>query len=572
MSGPTITQAPVGKSVTDTISRGATVDTFSETFGSSVPEGQATPLYRGATRDDFADAILEEEDRNVRRQIAEVGGGEELYQQWETAKAYSKYYNVPATSVFDNIEQYDNEYFGQKPDYKTAPRAILDTAVAQATMMKVGKLYSEMNGWSLSALSGREEPEIQKEIDELMAKMPGLMTDIIPRSGLVNLGKMIAGAIPYTAEMVATAAVTGAVVGATGGAAAPAALAFFKSAAITTFGFAKGFEIMSGMEYSDMIANGVDKDVAKKWAPISGAALTAVEQVLGIESFMTGSLSSKMIRGVANKLATKIGVSGALSAAAKKAGKNLVGDAAAFAARKTAFGILVAEVTEPVEEGMQALLSSLTRYAAESISEEGSIKDPMTIRKAAKDIGQSMYAALITAPFLGVAGHIAAGIKNKEEAMAIASLATSMNKDDFAVTISRSGVLNDSGLSKEEQRAISDQIYEKQNQSAEEEAVAGAEAARKASTSPASSENIVRKTDGTLRLEARAIASAEDGTQTVEYIAGAAKGKGDVYGGITVQVSDESVTIADSDIEGEYLGLSQEMLASSSELFFRPDI
>ena len=570
MADPTI--IPIGTTIADALLRKTTTNNYNEVFAEKdggLPSSQAL----GATKNSLVESMKRDTDIRVRQALADAGASQDQYDKWETAKAIAEYRGVPALEVMKRIDEYAVDYFGDKPDYKTAPKAILDFGVAQAKMVKVGKLYSEMNGWSAASLLGRSDSEIEAEIEALKKSAYSLMSDVIPRGEGVKVAKMLAGAIPYTGEMVVQGAVVGAAVsavGGSGGAAAPAALAAIKASAITMFGLAKGFEIMSGMEYGEMISNGVDKSVAKTWAPIYGLTAAAVEQVLGVESFVSGSLSSKVVQSITNKIAAKIGISGVLTAASAKVGKELLNEAWVIAAKKTAIGVLVNTVSESGEEGIQALDDAIVRFAAEALTEElgGEISDPMTIGKMAESIKDDMVGALIISPFLGVFGHIGMGISNYEAAIKMAKSAPHMDKPDFIKAAVGANAFTPAGTDAEEAADVAGQVYDAQIKRALDDSASDAQVAAEAVKEGGPVAGVERMDDGSLRVEQKQTGTNTDGTRNVDYTAGAARGKGDIYGNVETVIdgTKNTVTITGADIQAEYATLSPEVFSNIAAL------
>jgi len=510
-------------------------------------------------------ALEDEEERNFKARIAESAELDpaidvsQAYARWDTAKAYAKMYNVPRSEAFANLERYDSDFFGRTPDYKTAPKAILDAGLAQVESMKIGKLYTELmlaeglnglipgEGQVFSGPTAERAAEIEAEIEAIKEKMSGYSSDIIPRGALVSLAKKISSATPYTVSILGTTAAAGAAVtaaGATFGLSSGLAMATIKSSIVSLVGFTAGFRIMVGLEYGEMIDRGIDPKEAAKWATLSGAGQAAIEQFLGIEGAISGKMSKGVIGRVTERFIEKLHVSGALTTAAK-----IYGARVAFSA-----------IGEAGEEGGGALLSGIATLMAQSATEEGLVIDPIRASTIAKNIATSMIEAAITAPFLGLAPDILMTISDTKKLSKLAGMAPVLPKEEFIDYGMESGALDGVELPDDKKRAALGTLYDHQTKTAEEQALAGAEATRKAATEGAKPESVVRRDDGTLRVDAEDSGITSDGTQSVTFTAGAARGKGDVYGSMSAKVTEDTVTLTDSDIDAEHLPLAGEVI------------
>jgi len=513
----------------------------------------ATGLYRGATRVEYDAALIEERDAAIKGVLASTADPASALADWERAKALSSFYGRPAEQILANMDFYASDYFGEKAMFKTAPQAIWDAGRAAANAMQIGKIFARLNGWSIAAATGfdditpKERSSLLARVEALESENKLLQVDPTPRPWLVEASKWLASAIPYTAEAVGRSLVVGAAAVATAkslGLSSAALVGSIKAWTITMLGFYKGYQIMSGMEYRDMINNGVPDEVAKTWAQMYGVVAAATEQFLGIDAMVAGSVSGKAVTAIAEKIVTKLGVSGVMASAAAKAGVR----------------VLLGQISETGEEDLQELESGLVQFAVQSIVDEGVIKNPLTVRRWAQNIAQTTIQTLVTAPFLGIAGNISMTLSDVKLAKDMARIAPSLDRESFVDAATASGAFAGPGVGKESQADLAGQVWDKQAKKRMDQAAAGAQKAKVAASSGQEADGVERKDDGSLFVVPEHIAGrGQKGEAKTRYTAGPASG-GQEYGFIETEEGADTVTLSRSDIEGKYLGVTSDII------------
>ena len=511
------------------------------------------PLFRGSTSVEYGDAIIAQRERIMQEQLANTPDPEASKFAWEKSKAIASVYGEEAETVFANLEQYEQRFFGEGVTYKGDLQAIWDVGVAQAKSLKMGRLYSEMNGWDVfGLLSGKPSPERQEEIkleiNKIKGEMGKLMLDITPRDWTTRLGKMVAGAVPYTASMAAQAALVGgavALTGATVGAGSPALWATLKTAAITTFGMVEGTRVMAGLTYGEMIDNGIEHEVASKLALPSGIFRAAVEQVIGIEGFVSGGLSRVMTAKIVDKMVVKAGLSGILVSAGTK----------------MAASMAVGSLSEGMEEATQTLIDGLFNISAQSITEEGSIQNPVTIRKIAMDAAEAAAQGFVVSIFLGLPTNVSMAIQDKKAAVRLADIAPSMSKEDFRETGKASGVFKGPGVSEEEEIKRIDAVHDKATARKAEAAAKAAEDTRNIAKEGKPGD-IARTDDGRIYTQYEVTASTEGGNkQSVNILAGDNQSN-TIYGELQADIDYEAntITIKGGEADANYVSALGEVM------------
>lgn len=470
------------------------------------------------------------------------------------------YYGQNAETVFNNFDTYQSRFLGEGYSFaKGTFQSIWDSGMAMATRMQMGRLASEINGWEVGGLvqnqpvTSERMAAARQELSTLYDRFRQYSTDVTPRSWITEAAKTIAGIVPYTVEAVGTGLAVNAAAGIIGMATGLAIPAGIVMALTTGVNFARSSQVMSGISYLDMVENGIDESVARRWAPVSGILQSAVESVLGAESFAAGGLGNTITNRVSSNILKKMFTLGTLSSPAAKALSRLA----------------VSAASEGFEEGTQALIEGLTMLAAQAMVEEGTITDPLTGREVARNIADSVVTALWTAPFIGLAGHVREYASDARALRNLAAAAPSFSREDFQTTAVNSKILNGPGMDEAAQRDAAGIMWDHQQTLQLEAATQAAAETSKKAEAGIRPEGVQVDESGNLYTRIDVDASRDGGNIQDVVLTAGDPADSTTYGTIeaTVDYQARTLQITGGDIKADYVGSTRDMIDSLSQQY-----
>ena len=548
----------------------------------ATPASRPIPGQGEATGLSGVDSYVQARRESMAKLAGMAEDPEAFMRRWDAAESLALVFAKTPEEIFPDLDTYAKDYFGKSVAPETLARSVRDSFVAGIESVKMGKdLAAYVTAKYLAPklgidLGGVIDPEAA--LARAMAsqeKMDALNVDITPRAWYENALKWTASAIPYTADVAASAAIGGGIAKVAGGAiekvasrvalnaalkgigqgvAATAATAA-KPAVITTalkgfivgsMQFAESQKIMMGLDFKEMLDQGIEEETAAFMSVGTSAVEAAIEQFVGIESGY-----AKLFSGGATKNVTE--------AVMKRA---FVKGAFATAAAKVAPRVALNTVAEGSEEALQEAVKDLGIVFAQGIMEaEGSpVTDPLTAGEIGRGIATAFVQGMAVAPILGLPLDVAMTVKDHKAAAKLAAAAPTMGKDSFFTLGQESGVV--SSLKPEDQKAVLETMWQNARVKRLAERMEGyKDAVGEAAKRQDAGAVAVRTAAGALRVEEAAVVDSDSSART--FTAGSAKGV-DRYADIVVEERDGKNVIVDADVVPGHEDIVRELLVEAA--------
>jgi hypothetical protein len=526
---------------------------------------------------------------------------ERFMSMWETSKALAiQFPESTAEDIMANYDVYMTRFWGGVPvPSKTLPRAVLDNIKAGALSMGNGYLGfdqllaslggflgdkvlegHEFSSWAEQAKAADmyKIDQNNKRIDELMLDetsrsvmgqwlkdfgnqlpantllsisflMGGLAGNLVKGSGQAAEASRMALQLQSVAKGAGTGINSMAQIGSMMATKGQVIQTMLASRAAGSIPFSAGMAMYSGTEYNKYKAMGVDDSIAIPSALVIGSMNQIIETSLGSEAMFAKVFSKTGVASVTDKFISRLTSSNAAMSAVAALSIRLAG---------TSLGEVAENTLQEVDSSLGQMF---VKAASEALLEDGSIKDPLTMTQAAKNIAQAAWDALKFSPVMGVAPSVIGHIRNKKAVVNLMQVMPSMTKE--AAVAAAMNIEFTPGLSEEAKKKAAETIYntaienEKAAQAKEEEIIK-----KKAAEAPAGT--VERSKAGALNIEERTIARNDiEGGEDKEYYARSntkKEGSAEMYGGIEVNVNDSKITLLSSNLREEREGLVHEIL------------
>lgn len=549
----TLQQSQMGPSIRSTL-EASLGDAAVPVVAPGTPEAAPTDII-SSTRQSIRGGM----EGQVATMLAAGDDPEESIARWDAATALAKQYSITPGVAFGMVDDLSKDYFTRAPALKTLPKALADSFQAAKLSNDLGIKLSKYLGFGstfdIIGLSKRTDEESKALYAEAMAikdQMKALQIDAMPKQWFRDWTKAFAGVIPYTADIVVSGAIAAgatALVGASGGMTSAPWFQAVKATVAATTRFARSAEIMRGLNFLEMTERGIPEYDARVWSNVSALGQAAIESVLGIEAGLGAAIGSQGIKSVTERVITRLGATNLMSSvAAKFAGRMVIGTA-----------------SEILEEGGQSVIAGIATIIAQSMQDEGVVLNPVNSNQIITDAATSMFQAMITSPFLGLAGNVAMMFKDKKAALDLASMASAMSRTDFIDIASKSPVFEGLGVSDAEKADMAGKMHDRQAQlaiQAQQTASDISYAKAKAGESESDEYHIPRLPDGSIAMSQDSPGGMNpDGSRNVSFLAGDAEEGGTALADIETVVSASSVTITGADIDAKVAGTVSEIMS-----------
>jgi len=494
------------------------------------------------------------------RVVEHLGKGpnaEENIQRWHAALLYSQEFGLTPDIAFNMVDELTEQYFMGKPAPKTLPKQIKDSFNAAMLSNKVGTLVSKSMGHrGMFDFLGDAFPHLQESAEqrkayydkamELWQEMEKLNIDVTPRNWFNTLAKDIAGVLPYTGDVVLHGAAAGvATLFMSSGVGSmtwlPAVRAFIGS----TTRFARSSQIMRGLNKIEMVQRGIPDEDSDFWSNIGALGGAAIEGFLGIQTGISAGLGIPGIRGVTERIITRLGVTNLFALPAAK-----------FAGR-----MILDTVGEMGEEALDEVWNGFTTIIAQELQAAGVVTDPYTLHDMAQGAGQAAWLAARTSWFMSIGGNVAHLVRDHKTLEKLAKAAPHMEKDDFIKAAVSSGVFGEQ-LNETRQAEEFGNMWDLVTTDQMSKAARNSEIVQAKARTGKPGENVERDSAGRINVQPIQSSLNEDGSQRVTILAGDATSGKNIYGEIHVDISENTVTIVGGEIEADYITSSAEIIAS----------
>jgi len=543
------------------------------------------------------------------------------------ADMYADFFNVSLENAYLNLDNYHQLYTGQQFVKKSGLQAVVDS-------FAVSYLSMELNSLAIDYHKSKQDPEVMKAIQETSKKLER-MRDHVPKiwqdeytrqGGWADISAFFRSITTSAAEnaLPMGIAIGAGAIAATGvgaiieGAALPAGLAGVLVTAASGLAVAETTAHQTvGLEYYELISQGIPDDIAWNNANLSAQIQGAIEVVGGgVVAGTTSKIIGKALPNVAEKVIAKWFIKGKMGAGAKMFLdylQEVAGEAFEEGTQQITSVAFYNRAAEQANERRDALLKKIYNEPLEDIKKEleKELENHPEIKKkdfdeAWEEIKEATWGGLGTALLLGIPGARIGYKNNLQSAQVIADIARAAPSEAaFIETINKAkeqgldlSVLE--GMKTDTEKAVLKDIFKVQQErltpeqrEAKEKAVQDAEALaevtdyRNAETVERKDEetgetitelaakdtaNIYHDKDGKLEI-AEYTDTKEDGSIDGRYVAGDPRINdkeqtgANHYGYINYTQNENNITIDEFKMASGYENLRAELYQQFAERF-----
>jgi len=416
---------------------------------------------------------------------------------------------------------------------KSNGELIWDSLVAGFKILQLGTIGAAqyVNDLFGGAVTG-ENIDYDRLAEDVQAQIADLKYAPYDKALLTQYAMTLAEVVPYTAVLFGANAISA------------AALAPISSTP-AFFGMVNSIEttkaltaLTTGSLYSDMISNGVDKNIALVTAPAMGVLISKLEQGFGFENMV----SKTFVKDATYRVAA----SGVLQSIAKR--------------------IALGTVEETWTEVVQQLVEDGGKMFSEYLTAHP-VKEPTTAKEVFNNALQAAITTAITAPILGIPAAVISTRADIKKSEKLASIAKTVNdKEAFAKIaeqVDDGDILNEE-IPKEERKDYWDKIFDNAQKKKLEEFAKLQEDIIQGKAAIPETKQAFRDKSGVLYSTSEIIDETEEGQQAkIEYYN---PDNDSIYYTVEYNLSkDGNVTITDVEYEDGYQYLFDEVLYDIAE-------